>query len=315
MPTPNELIRQTLRRVNVQMTSGYSSKLLGLLNDGEAFAASLLEAATASGHLTDPFDRQQVDIFRSQMRLATRFVQRRLDGVTQEHALKSMRTSIWRTAKLTKQLEPLLSKRVPIPIRIDRDALERTVSRRLATTILKRSESSARRYGDAMIAEFNRVIREGLRSGATQAEMVDALIMRSQATPEFRRRISQAQPAWSPQRLVGFRQRQSWAERIVRTETANAVNASNLRSMHHIKRTALPDLKKKILATFDARTADDSIGVHGQVRGLRGKFRDGAGRSYLRPPARPNDREIVIPWREAWRNTTVTKERAPSNVP
>lgn len=58
------------------------------------------------------------------------------------------------------------------------------------------------------------------------------------------------------------------------------------------------DLKKSAIATFDARTSYDSYPVHGQVRELDEMFEDGAGRRYLHPPGRPNDREKEIPWLE-----------------
>ena len=71
-----------------------------------------------------------------------------------------------------------------------------------------------------------------------------------------------------------------------------------------------PEMKKKILAHFDSRTAEDSIAVHGQVRNVSGAgslFRDGAGREYEHPPARPNDRETVIPWMDEWEDTRMTR--------
>ena len=104
----------------------------------------------------------------------------------------------------------------------------------------------------------------------------------------------------------------SWAERIVRTETAYAYNASRMETLHEAKARDFPDLGKKILATFDPRTAADSVAVHGQVRELREAFVDGAGRVYQHPPARPNDRETVIPWRSGWQDVAASRpEPAP----
>jgi hypothetical protein len=82
--------------------------------------------------------------------------------------------------------------------------------------------------------------------------------------------------------------------------TAYAYNAAGLNTMQGFRNTDFPDMQKKILAHFDSRTAPDSIAVHGQIRPLDGYFMDGAGRQYLHPPGRPNDRETVIPWRPHW---------------
>jgi hypothetical protein len=110
-----------------------------------------------------------------------------------------------------------------------------------------------------------------------------------------------------------FSSRRGWAERIVRTETAAAYNGARMLAIREASKE-WPDVKKKILATFDKRTAYDSVAVHGQVRDLNDSFIDGAGRMYLQPPARPNDREIVIPWRPAWREMAHTRPVPPGRL-
>lgn len=98
------------------------------------------------------------------------------------------------------------------------------------------------------------------------------------------------------------------AERIVRTEMAYAHGASKFSAM---KRTAADlgerKMMKKLIATFDDRTGDDSFLVHGQAVPLDQPFawkhkRQGQWvvDEYQHPPNRPNDREVVIPWDAEW---------------
>ena len=94
--------------------------------------------------------------------------------------------------------------------------------------------------------------------------------------------------------------------RIVRTEIARAKNLA-AGGIIAILARLYPDMRKKIVATWDTRTAYDSKVVHGQIRRLDDTFLDGAGRVYLLPPARPNDREVVIPWRLGWPETSATR--------
>lgn len=87
------------------------------------------------------------------------------------------------------------------------------------------------------------------------------------------------------------------AERIVRTETIHVYNAGHNATLREARDTGqVPGIKKSCIVTFDARTDEDSLPVHGQVRELDEEFVDGDGRRYLHPPGRPNDREKEIPW-------------------
>jgi hypothetical protein len=152
-----------------------------------------------------------------------------------------------------------------------------------------------------MIAQMEGAMRAGFVSGLDQRQMVELLTGHGGPSGTVSMRASYSGGVVTvhsteeiPEGL--FRRHRYWAERIVRTETARAYNGANVEAMRAMSRD-FPDLHKKILATFDNRTAMDSVLVHGQVRPLDGLFMDGAGREYEYPPARPNDRETVIPWR------------------
>lgn len=152
--------------------------------------------------------------------------------------------------------------------------LQRMQSSGPVTTLLSVHRASAERYGAALTRKINNVVYAGLRDDLTQQAMVD--------------RVSAL-----------LEQKRWWAERIVRTETARAYNAATEGAIGAYAAEGVP-LGKKIIAFFDNRTAYDSVYVHGQVRAHGEYFIDGAGRQYLYPPGRPNDREVIIPWSTRW---------------
>lgn len=112
----------------------------------------------------------------------------------------------------------------------------------------------------------------------------------------------------------GILSEQNWrAERIVRTEMAYTYGVVKQGTMDEMRRTDLPDLQKKLIATFDSRTGEDSKELHGQTVPVDQPFiwtkPDGSVLRYMQPPNRPNDREIVIPWRPGWKESRMTSPR------
>ena len=93
--------------------------------------------------------------------------------------------------------------------------------------------------------------------------------------------------------------------RIVRTETHNIYNVSKLNGFSQIKETYLPDLKKTLYHPIDARTGEDSkiaekkdliVAINKPFKyNYRGKVRE-----FMTPPDRPNDRAILIPYRNEY---------------
>lgn len=104
-----------------------------------------------------------------------------------------------------------------------------------------------------------------------------------------------------------------WAERIVRTETSNAYNASAYGSAKEANEQVGGDMVKILSATFDDRTAADSFAVHGQIRELDEPFETWQG-PVMYPPARPNDREVVVAHRKAWPIPPELAFRSPDQV-
>jgi hypothetical protein len=133
------------------------------------------------------------------------------------------------------------------------------------------------RYGINVIEHFENVMQKGVIAKRPIDEMRSELIAKSpflQAAPRF------------------------WAERIVRTETMNADNRAGWEAMREAD-DQLGDMCKILSATFDDRTAADSYAVHGQIRRMDEAFETWYG-LMQHPPARPNDREVVVPHRVSW---------------
>jgi len=88
------------------------------------------------------------------------------------------------------------------------------------------------------------------------------------------------------------------AERIVRTELLHALAVGNQESLEEAG-TTLPGLRRQWDATLDSRTSSTCHALNGQVRGIRELFAAG-GKEFAHPPAHPNCRSRVLPWRAEW---------------
>lgn len=133
------------------------------------------------------------------------------------------------------------------------------------------------RYGAAGVMNFEDILRRGM---VTKQPW---LAMRQQITDSST--FLKGAPA-------------HWAERIVRTEVAGAHNRASWESNREAE-AQLGDMLKILSATFDNRTSADSYAVHGQCRRPNEPFDTWEGK-HQHPPARPNDREIIVPHRIRW---------------
>lgn len=93
--------------------------------------------------------------------------------------------------------------------------------------------------------------------------------------------------------------------RIVRTELHNIYGVSKMNGFLQVRQDHLPDLKKTLYHPLDARTGEDSQFLirNPLIVDIDEPFRykwKGKMREFMNPPDRPNDRSILIPYREAW---------------
>lgn len=134
------------------------------------------------------------------------------------------------------------------------------------------------RYGMNVITSFEEELRVGLLTRKPWEEVKGALVANSP--------FLQGKPAF-------------WAERIVRTEVMGAYQRGSFEATRDANEQLGGDMCKILSATFDGRTAADSYAVHGQIRRAEEAFETWYG-LMQHPPARPNDREIVVPHRVSW---------------
>lgn len=103
----------------------------------------------------------------------------------------------------------------------------------------------------------------------------------------------------------GIFDRERWrAERIVRTEGAWSYGVTGQRGMEELQHE-VPGLMKRLISTFDGREGYDAVEQHLQTVPVDGQFvwhkktKHGVEIvHYSHVPSRPNDRAVVIPWRE-----------------
>jgi len=93
--------------------------------------------------------------------------------------------------------------------------------------------------------------------------------------------------------------------RIVRTELMGVYSYGKLAGMREVQQKDLPDLMKTLYIPLDARTGDDSkvLSKNIPVVPVDEPFVEyslGHKATYMAPPNRPNDRSILIPYRESW---------------
>ncbi len=166
---------------------------------------------------------------------------------------------------------------------------------------------SAARLRGRMLRQFDQAVRAAVAFGATPGQLVETLtggapMGRIMNIAGRTRRL-----ILKPVKIV--KKQVAQVTRIVRTEISEAMNRGAAMVITGLAFVLPGGMQKKIVATWDLRTAYDSKVVHGQIRDPDQPFTDGAGRVYMLPPARPNDREIVIPWRRGWRELPSTRPR------
>lgn len=278
-----------------------------LRNAEKVLAAKLRKEAQKFGSLDSRFTGSAALAYQQQVQQSIEYVQHRLRGHTKEAARAACEQGVSQAATLLEGLERRFGG-VTIPIRLRQSAqLRHDVATNAGGLWARQFPTSVDRYGAHMMGQFEETIRAGMLAGSTMDEMIaaftghggptGAVSMSAKITPTGVLRVVEED---IPEGL--FVRHKYWAERIVRTEVIRAYNGAKHAGMVEMG-AQFPDMQRKILAILDKRTAADSIAVHGQIRDMKTPFTDGAGRVYMFPPARPNDRETVIPWRPHWNDS------------
>lgn len=311
-----DVLRVSLDRADRVITAtdrAGAAALRELLADLRAADQTLSRRLRRLGGLDGRFTPSSMVSYQAQIRLVMERVQARLAAILGRQTRAAFGGGLAETAVLLSRLEAAF-RGIARPLRMRQAAVMSRAARGSYASLLAQHATSVDRYGQAMIQRMETIMRRGLIEGASQRDVVNALV----GIRGPRGEVSMAAREVEPGVVVRLRTEdipeglfvryRSWAWRIVRTETARAYSEGRMVGLFE-QRQEFPQLQKKILAHFDMRTAPDSIAVHGQIRHLEDYFVDGAGRVYLRPPARPNDREVVIPWLPEWDEDEMTAPR------
>lgn len=300
-----DIVAGTLRDVETISTSPVVMReLLGDLRNAERILGKKLrDHALKHGSLDSRFAGAQALSMQGPVLQAIDYIQDRIRGRTAVQAEAAIGQGLTRTVTTMEGLEQRFTG-IATPVRL-RQAAEMSTAKANARGMWARDfPTSVDRYGVKMMSEFEEIIRAGFVAGSSMDEVIAAITghggptgmvsMSAKITPAGVLRVRESD---IPEGL--FVRHKYWAERLVRTEMLKAYNGARQAGLEQMG-SQFPDMNRKILATLDKRTAKDSLAVHGQIRGLKDPFVDGAGRVYMYPPARPNDRETVIPWRKSW---------------
>lgn len=323
MPALDEadsVLQESLERARKLLRDAPGDEVLAMLEDADMrLKRRLAGMAVMAPGLR--FSDAQVMAYQRQIAITIEYVKKRLLGITDIKAKAAISKATKTTVNDIEQLNQKFTG-IAVPLRLREAATMSGIVRRVNGSLVGQRATSVDRYGDGMTRQFRTIIRDGMIQGVSQGQMVDALVghggprgprvsTRAREDP-ITGKVIRLKEESIPEGL--FVRKRYWAERVVRTEVAHGQNEARLRTIEESKRTDFPDMGKKILAMMDMRTAMDSIGVHGQVRPTDGLFQDGAGRQYLRPPARPNDRETIVPWRLSWEETPYSAPMPPQDV-
>lgn len=193
-------------------------------------------------------------------------------------------TSIFALDNLRSEIEAYEKHFTGAVLAIDLDALR--IATDTTNFLVNQYSVSFQRWSRESRDRIASSLQEGIASEATAEQMIGGLL-----------------GSWSDH---------EWElRRIVRTELHNVYNVSKIRGMQELRSRQLPDLKKALLHPMDRRTADDSklLARMNPIVDLDKPFRyiyspPGSSKEYYRefmaPPDRPNDRAILIPYRESW---------------
>lgn len=252
-----------------QARADLDRKLGSLRGKNDSFTAQHLRAVLAQV-------RDAINLLTPQLRMSLNTA----SGFAQTLATRHLIASV-------KALEKRYTGHTPV-LQVEQAGVLAGIYKGTTPSLLNRHKVSGKTYGPQTIL----AVRHELAKSLLTSESVDQAVDRVVGTD-------------------GIFEKQRWrAERIVRTELSHSYGVTKQAAMEVMAKTDVPDLKKKLVATIDNRTGEDSKELNGQVQRVDQPFiwkvRDSKGNltgkvvKYMQPPNRPQDREIVIPWRDGW---------------
>lgn len=284
-----DLHRNRLERVAERRGVGRMKKLYDAAQEDMARKM----AATAKRLSGDSFTMHAQRVVMAQLKEGQTIIMGKMAGELDDHAREAQVESLRSLSDDVRQLEGHYTGAAP-PLAIDEAARFAGVIDKRKTSLMRQHKESMAYYGADIVSK----VEEQLALSVLQAETPHAAIDRV---------LEVADGEWYQ------------GERIVRTETSWATNATKLDGVQEIIEE-LPDMMirwtEHVTDEFepmDDRVGVDSIAMHGQVIQPGGYFvmpdatEDGdevsdslVGNVWQFPPDRPNDRAVIAPWRQHW---------------
>lgn len=288
-----EAARGHLARLDSLIERGSVPRMRKLYTGAVSELETKLAAAIKSG--ASQFSVHQAQSMLAQARVGLARLSAHLGTAMGEQTAKTQAASARALIVDMKRMEKAASGSV-VQLPIEQAARFAGVVDMRRTSLLKLSRTSMAKYGSSVVGKMEQAIGMSLLNGETGYKAIT--------------------------RVTEVMNGEWWrGERIVRTETAWAYNATQMDAIGDAAKS-LPNLMMRwveyvsdvTLQKLDVRVGDDSVAMHGQLA-RPGTFftmplfppRSGltisptlAGQSWQFPPNRPNDRACVQPWRPGW---------------
>lgn len=285
-PDATEILKRNRQTAQKTVEEIGAARLRKLLERAQRDLEERCTKAILSGPGNDSFTAAQARAVLAQVNDVLRALKTGMTGVAVDQAVRASERQTASVLKYLTDAERLFTGvREPLPFADAavydhvRQGAEASVLRRIASDPNHPGHRGVMdRYGDQVIEHFETELQQRVLTKAPWADVRENLVKKSP--------FLQGAPA-------------HWAERIIRTESMAASNRASLETIQAAD-TAMGDVVKILSATFDGRTGSDSYDLHGQIRRPSEPFNDWFGRSYMHPPNRPNDREVVVPHRIRW---------------
>lgn len=270
--TPREAVEQ-MRRSLVRLSSRSLGRQIELVSSTLRQMRRELRQAH-SGTWTQASKAAALAVLRSGLATMTA-----KQGGTMAEDLERTATTSWRDATRYLRATDKAFMGAARPLRLEAAGWLDREARLIGQTRLAGYQTSLARYGASLSQAVETAAARAALLGRSFEHAIDEVTARLRAE-------------------VGLRE---WEiRRLVQTEVSAAYNQLQLDALLEEDTPSDPMLKR-LVATFDHKTGRDSVMLHGQVRPVREPFYDASrGRSYMAPPNRPHDREIVVGWRKSY---------------
>lgn len=287
---PALLANELTREHGLELLRVERAELKRLRTIYEEGRKEVLDRLMAAGSGT--FTEQHLRVSQAQIEAGLGAMIQKIEGATGASMVTQLENGVRQTLAQINFWEPDFQGGATGAIRLD--ALRKVTTPQ--GLLLHKFDNSLRSYGQGLVAE-------------TQRRLGVHLVLRS---------------GWSEMSLdIAGRLKKNgikgslWkAERIVRTEMADAINAGHHAALEAAEEV-LVGLKRQWDSTIDMRTSEECIALHEQIRKINEAF-EALGQKFARPPAIPNCRSQEIPFHPRWRDEKPKKrptEQVPKKAP